>query len=200
MMNLTMPDIYMFMLFVVPGFVSVKVYGMLIASARRGWQETLLDAISYSCVNFALVSWPLHLATQSSLASNSPGLYYALLALFFILLPACWPFVGNWLRDRRLFRGALLAPDPTAWDQLFRTSKKAMWVVAYMKDGTRLAGIYGEGSGASSYPEPQDIYLQKRFAVGDDGRLQPVPRSRGVWLSKDSFDFLEFFADTEGTA
>ena len=45
----------LFILFVVPGFVSVKAYELLFPSEAIASKEKLVDAVAYSCVNYALL-------------------------------------------------------------------------------------------------------------------------------------------------
>jgi Family of unknown function (DUF6338) len=55
-----MPDwtqdrLLLFLLFFVPGFISIKIYDLLVPSERRDFQSTLAEAIGYSAVNFAVL-------------------------------------------------------------------------------------------------------------------------------------------------
>jgi hypothetical protein len=51
----TQDDLLLFLLFFVPGFISIKVYDLLVPSERRPFQNTLAEAIAYSAVNFAIL-------------------------------------------------------------------------------------------------------------------------------------------------
>jgi Family of unknown function (DUF6338) len=50
----------LFFAFVVPGFVSLKTYELLFPSAARETSALLIDAIAYSCINYAILIWPIY--------------------------------------------------------------------------------------------------------------------------------------------
>lgn len=43
----------LFILFFVPGFISLKIYDLLIAKEQRDFSKSCFDAVGYSAVNFA---------------------------------------------------------------------------------------------------------------------------------------------------
>ena len=47
----------LFIVFFVPGFISMKVYDLLVPGETRDASKSLLDAISYSTLNFAALFW-----------------------------------------------------------------------------------------------------------------------------------------------
>jgi Family of unknown function (DUF6338) len=51
----TQDELLLFLLFFVPGFISIKIYDLLVPTERRAFQSTLAEAIGYSAVNFAVL-------------------------------------------------------------------------------------------------------------------------------------------------
>ena len=49
----------LFLFLVVPGFIAVKVYDLLVPAGRRNFGDALVDVISYSVLNLALFGWIL---------------------------------------------------------------------------------------------------------------------------------------------
>ncbi|MGY0559808.1 DUF6338 family protein [Luteimonas sp. A277] len=49
----------LFLAFVIPGFISIKCYQVAFPGTARGSAEQLLDAIAYSCINYAVLAIPI---------------------------------------------------------------------------------------------------------------------------------------------
>jgi len=47
----------LFLVFVLPGFISIKVYDLMVPGERRDFSKSLLEAISYSTLNFGALFW-----------------------------------------------------------------------------------------------------------------------------------------------
>jgi Family of unknown function (DUF6338) len=65
---------------------------------------------------------------------------------------------------------------PTAWDYKFGQSS-AQWMLIVLKDGTKFAGFFGDGSFASSCLKNRDIFLQQVFEIDDNENWTPSRRS-----------------------
>jgi len=52
-----------------------------------------------------------------------------------------------------------------------------------LKDDTWIGGLFSKGSYAAGYPDPQDLYLERTYAVRSDGIFAPG-------ISDDGFDEL----------
>ncbi|MHB8348545.1 MAG: DUF6338 family protein [Acidiferrobacterales bacterium] len=73
----------LFLAFVIPGFVSLKAYELLFPSMPKDSSKRLIDAIVYSCINYALLFWPIYEVETSQLRSLCPSVYFAF--YFFVL-------------------------------------------------------------------------------------------------------------------
>ena len=47
----------LFLLFFVPGFVSIKVYDLLVPGERRDFSKSFYEAIAYSALNVGVLFW-----------------------------------------------------------------------------------------------------------------------------------------------
>ncbi len=58
-----------------------------------------------------------------------------------------------------------------------------------------LGGRYSTDSFAADPPGPSDIYVEEVWQLDEDGNfIQPLPTTRGVWISQDAVSYIEFFA------
>ncbi|WP_431520155.1 DUF6338 family protein [Pseudoalteromonas piscicida] len=75
--------------FVVPGFVAMKAYGLLSQAKQLDTSKQIVDAIAYSCINYALLFFPISLVENAELAKKCPSLY----ALFYFF---CAAFISSY--------------------------------------------------------------------------------------------------------
>lgn len=90
-------------------------------------------------------------------------------------------------------------PTPSAWD--FAFSKRAPgWVRVRTADGLWVGGWFGNDSFASSFPDPQDLYLEIGYAMTDDGRFTTaVSAPDGVFVRCSEIALVDFIADQPET-
>jgi hypothetical protein len=193
----SIPQIVIIVLFVIPGFVFTRIFGFSVPFRSREAPNLILDSLSVSCINYGLLFPLLWFILRAEFSSQHPFLFAvswflilfgfpALLAILVILGLETQRF--QWLR--RSFR--LVHPVPKAWDYFFRQGKQC-WVLAHLKDGKLVAGLYSTDSFTSSYPESQDIYLEKLCSLSPDGKMTGViDRSAGAIIVMDQVQLLEF--------
>lgn len=81
-------QIAFFLVFVVPGFVALKVYRLLIAGERIEGGTILVEAISYSFINLALTFWIPLLIWRDHYISDEPVRFVLSGALVLLVSPA----------------------------------------------------------------------------------------------------------------
>ncbi len=181
------------LIFFVPGFISIKVYDLLVPSERRDFSKSLFEAISFSCVNFALTYWAIVAIHSNNFQINNPFCYYISSILILFVAPVLWPLIYFKILSIPFLKSKTIHPMPKSWDYVF-SQQKPFWVIAHLKDGRRIGGLYGAKSFASSYPANEQIYLEEIWNLdGNDKFLERVDRSEGVILSKEDFEVIEFF-------
>lgn len=183
----------LFAIFFIPGFISAKVWSFLIASEVKKPSEFILETISYSCMNFALLWWLISFIGDSTSKENHIFLYYLSVFLVLIGFPVIWPFILRAVRTSSFLKGNTIHPIPKAWDYILGMGKP-LFVLVHLKNGNMIGGLYGDRSFASSYPASEDIYLQEVWPVDNNGIfLDRVKDTAGLWISKDFINYLEFF-------
>lgn len=133
--------LFLFIAFVIPGFISLKFYQLLYPGVLRNASDQLVDAIAYSCVNYALLLWLILIVESSSLQVVHQNFYYLFYAFVLFVAPIIWVLLWSWLRTRELFQKN--APHPVAkpWDFVFQ-QRKQYWVIVYLKSGEQIGGKF----------------------------------------------------------
>lgn len=70
---------------------------------------------------------------------------------------------------------------PTAWDHAVLRNVHSL-VKIRRADGIWVGGWYSGGSFASTYPEPPSLYLDRQFAMTEDGNFTGEVTGTGVYL------------------
>jgi hypothetical protein len=137
------------------------------------------------------------------------GLYFILFGLGIPWLVArTWYYVESSLWYTRVSAGLSdrlglrrsWDPTPSAWDFAFSRGA-AGWVRVRFADGTWLGGWFGAESYASSFPNPQELFVQEGWVIDDDGTFTDVCHAPGGMVIRCtaavSVDFLPAEIDTE---
>jgi hypothetical protein len=175
-----------FVLFVLPGFISLKVWTQIVPSPERPLKDAIGEVIAFGVLNAAIVA-PFLALWQPADA----GAIYASLVIGLVILPALWPFCLNWIVNVLQRMNVLLIPARTAWDYVFE-QREPYFIIVHLKDGRRIGGYYGENSFAGLYPESGHIYLEEVWTLDAHGAfVAAVPDSKGIILKSDDYEFLE---------
>jgi len=202
----------LFLLFVVPGFVSLKVWDLKFAGETRDFQKSFVDVVVYSVFNFffflalsvllRLYGWdplpgldlPVY-KTYESFANLHRNRFYAFLALYALVVPMFWPILASQVRTSKLFTTFLPSPIKKPWDYFFST-RIPCWVIVHLASGERIAGTYEKKSFASSYPAPEQLYLEKVWILDENNNFtQAVKNSLGTLISGEHITYIEFLAN-----
>ncbi|NPE28968.1 hypothetical protein HNV12_13590 [Methanococcoides sp. SA1] len=164
-------QIVWFLIFFVPGFVSLKVYDLLIPNVRRDFSKSLFDAIVYSAFNYAFWSWAIVIMYTGNTYTSYPKLHLIFIIFIFLISPIVWPL--SYLKVLRWgpIKNRVLHPCPNAWDYVF-SKRNEEWVIVHLKDGRTIAGIFSSKSFASSYPAKEQIYLEDIWKLDDNGAFK----------------------------
>ncbi|MBF0145160.1 MAG: hypothetical protein HQL84_03655 [Magnetococcales bacterium] len=189
-------SIQFFLLLFVPGFISIKIYDLLIPGESRDFTKAIPEAVSYSALNFAFF-YPISLLLPPGLQESSPKLF-ALFAYFvLIVFPVIWPWSLVWLSKRDFVLGHIRSLVPTPWDYVFG-KKEAYWIIVHLTDGRRIGGRFDKFSSASAFPKDNQIYLEEVWRLGDDGAFEEkVSSTRGIIIHNKDISLVEFFGNSE---
>lgn len=185
-----------FIAFVIPGFIVLKTYGVLAATGHRDTSQQLIDAATYSCINYAILAFPIFVLESSNAKEVAPYWYFGTWAGFLLLVPIGLAVAFWKLRATELFQKILPHPVGRPWDYFF-AQRRQLWAVATLKNGRKIGGLLGSKSFASSHPHPPEIYLEDAWLVNaDDGLERMRTDTAGILISGSEISTIEFFNPT----
>jgi hypothetical protein len=190
-MNIFEPhSLLLFILFFMPGFVSIKVHDLLVPGDARNATAYIVDAVACGTINFIFVmpiAWLfLHYQIESFLALLLAGI----LVLLITPLLIAWLYVK--LLSSRFMRQHVTGLVKQPWDVVFNR-KKGHWVLVHLKDDKKIFGLYSNHSLASHYPQERQIFLEKVASINDAGEITGNPLSKGVIIMGSDIKTVEFF-------
>ncbi|MGY0561186.1 DUF6338 family protein [Luteimonas sp. A277] len=181
----------LFIAFAVPGFISLKAYEILCPSSSRSSSDRIIDAVAYSCINYAILYLPIRWIEASGSLERCLFGYYIFYLFVFVLAPFLWAYLWKKIRESEFFQRRAPHPTEKPWDYVF-SQRKHYWVKATLMDGTVIAGRYGEESFASSCPAEEQIYLEERWILSGEGEfVRKVERTAGTIILAKNISHLE---------
>lgn len=183
--------------FLMPGFIASRVLSFVYPQTEAGETRAVLTAITLSSFNYAILSWAVVLVWKQLWYENVAFLAaFVFFSLFVspVIIAVLFGKINDSEWGRRMRRQlGVMHPMPKAWDYFFRRGLPC-WIVATMKDGRVIAGLYAGESFASSFPAEEDIYLEKVCSLSPDGKMQGIiPDSIGAIIRMENVALLEFF-------
>jgi hypothetical protein len=163
----TQGTLALFLIFFIPGFITLKVYDLFVPGEQRDFSKSLFDAIAYSSLNFVALLWLIALVQSGSLA---PWQWYMAVFFLLIVMPVVWPVVFLEIRKVPWFAGRIASPNARVWDDIF-AKRTPYWVIVHLKDQRRIGGLYGYKSFTSHSPAPPEIYLEEVWYLDEQGEF-----------------------------
>lgn len=186
-------EVIFFLALFMPGFISIKVYELVIASNRRNFSDSVLEAIGYSVLNFAVLSWLILYIADPTFYKNNPICFYVSIIFIFFVFPIIWPLLLIFLSKFKLVKKYIISPISMPWDEVFG-KREAYWVIIHTKDGRKIGGKYGKFSRASAFPNQRQIYLEELWKIEKSGKFSKViERSKGAIFFENEISIIEFF-------
>lgn len=190
-MNIFEPNsLLLFILFFVPGFVSMKIYDLLIANESRNASAYLFDAVAYSAITF-VISFPFFIGLLHARVHNG-FVWFIFGVITLLVIPALIAFYYVKLLKSNFLREHALGVVKRPWDVVFGR-KHGMWVIVHLKNGKQISGIYSSRSAISYYPTEEQIYLEKVIFVNSDGTTSSDPDSKGAIIMGSEISLIELF-------
>lgn len=183
----------LFLIFFIPGFVSISIYDLVIASGTRDFSKSIFEAVGYSCINFALLSWLIIIIHKDNFLNSHPVWYLVSLLAILFIFPVIWPALGIKIRKLSWLSRFVLQPEKTPWDSVF-SKRKSYWVIIHLKDGRKVGGKYSSNSYTSAFPHEHEIYLEEAWKLNEKGGFkEKVDRTKGIIIFGDEIISLELF-------
>ncbi|CAI8877540.1 DUF6338 family protein [Pseudomonas brassicacearum] len=185
--------LFLFIAFVVPGFISLKTYALLQPTQVKDTSQQLIDAVAYSSINYALLMGPIYLVEHLNLRSSYPTLYVLFYFIVLLVAPIAWAWVFLWLRKTQFLQRSIAHPTGKPWDFVFG-QRIRYWVIATLSDGRQVAGRFDSKSFASSSPAAEQIYLEEAWVLSEGGGFERVRSdSAGIIILAKEIATLELF-------
>lgn len=183
----------LFIVFVIPGFLLLKANAVLGLEPPADSSKQIVDAVAYSCINYALLAWPILLVEGSSLRKYNEALYFGFYGAVVFAFPVLLALAWRLLRSTQLLQEMLPHPTAKPWDFVFR-KRRPYWILVTFKDGKQVAGRYDSDSFASASPTAEQIFLQEAWALSEEGGFErPRTNSAGILVLGSEVRTLEFF-------
>lgn len=195
-------QILVLLVFIIPGFVLVRVKRVAYPTVEVGAASTVLESLAWSCVVYGVASPLLYLSYVWRWPEVRPLLFGMLALVILLIVPGLLGVTYVWLtktekaRWLREFLG-FPHPDPTAWDHHFRKGR-AYWVWLTFKSGKVMAGLFGPNSFASSFPHQRDLYIEKLLRLDHRGHVvELIDNSAGALVMMEDVERIQFFEINE---
>lgn len=186
-------NLILFIGFVIPGFIAIKFYELLIPSSQVDSKKQIIDAIAYSCFNYAIWIGPILSIEASSLRGNYPIVYTGFYMVVLFGSPIIMALLWRAIRTSRAFQTAAAHPTLKPWDYVF-FQKKSYWIKITLKDGSKIGGKYSDQSFSSSFPAEEQIFLEESWVINLEGGFErPKNRTAGILIFGSEVACLEFF-------
>lgn len=171
MPNWEINQLVLFLLFIIPGFITMKTYELLVPSSYKETAKQIIDVIAYSCMNYAILFSYIIMIEKLHRNNEYTFLYYIVYLVVFLIGPITWAFLWKYLRESNIFQDYIPHPIHKAWDYVF-SKRKSYWVKVTLKNGHVLGGLYSSKSFSSSEPAPTEIFLQESWIINDKGGFE----------------------------
>ncbi len=202
-MELNPDNLFLVLAFVLPGYVLQSTIAAFVPRGRRDGFTAVLQYFQLSLFNFVLCSPVVYVLLSTDIFVNRPIMSALAWLVVFLGAPLVIGGTLGAIHQKSLPRKILgvigfklVSPIPTSWDYFFSTSPP-VWVLATLKDGGQVGGLWGPKSFASAAPSQRDLYLERVYQVDPNGPWKEVKRSHGILLSGDEIRHLEFIAFQE---
>lgn len=192
-------DWNIFIILALPGFISMKAYGLIHPIESKTFKDNLLEAIFFGVLNAILLSpliiW-LYLITDSFQSINYFCLYLIIISSL-VIAPIVWAYLLNKGLNTLAQNGSILSRHRTAWDHYF-SGEESCWVILHLVDGRKIGGLFGINSYASSFPDSGHVYLEKVWTLDENGSFNAeVQDSNGIIVTPSEYGIIEFFKTVE---
>jgi hypothetical protein len=194
-----MPDLkieylLLFAGFVLPGAISMYVYGLKVGQKEHQLNERILEAIWFSILNFVALIWLIQFLFRPDFVLNDPLWTWIIVLACFVLAPIFWPFALVWLLRRAQRWNWIRVRAPTAWDDFFGTDRRGIWIQAVLHDEKVVGGRFSRESYASAYPEPGHLFIQELWEVDAQGRFtRRVAGEAGILLRPADYKYIRVY-------
>jgi Family of unknown function (DUF6338) len=193
-MNFSADDIPMFLLFFIPGFISMKVYNLLVPAYKVNFIDKLFETLAYSGLNYIFFILAIFkFADDPEFEKEHP--YIMIFAIMFIMaiMPVLWALFFYRLAKSNSFSKYIIYPATTAWQFTFVKKNSREKILVTFKNGTTKGGIFHKKSFGGKNAPNKDIFIEEEWQVEGARFIKPIHESKGVFISGDEIVTVEFY-------
>lgn len=191
--SFTIDNILVFILFFLPGFLSVKFFQLVEPTGKIDIANSVFEIIGYSCLNHFIFSWVIYLNIKYDWLYKHNTFFFLSLILVVIVGPILLSYCYYKISISKFFNKYATTGVSTPWDDFFKL-KKSCYVVITLKDEGKIGGYYGTQSSSSVYPKPNQIYIQDVWLVDEKNKfLKKKPKTFGIIINMDEAKYIEFY-------
>ncbi|MFB5150678.1 MULTISPECIES: DUF6338 family protein [Burkholderia] len=198
-MDITTPDkLLLVVLFVIPGFVAMKTYAILTSGPRLDASKAMIDAVAFSCCNYAVFALPIYGMYRGAWATRHAVAYAVVWGCILLIGPVLCALGIFVLRRAKWLARWLPHPVDRAWDYVFG-QREPFYLIITLTSGKRIGAAYGSNSFASSYPADPEIYVEEAWDVDDaEGFVRRHVQTRGLLIAGSAIESIEFIGPYDG--
>jgi len=186
----------LFIAFVIPGFISIKTYELVVPGESKDSTNQLIDAIAYSCLNYAILLPIIYKLENSQFPTNNPNWHVVFYVFVLFCSPVFWALSWKLLRTQDFFQKNAPHPIRKPWDYVF-SKRDRYWVIVTLNDKTKIAGRYSHHSFSSSSPAEEQIYLEEAWLLNDRGGFERAKnKTKGILVTSKEISTVELFQHT----
>jgi len=201
----TFQGFLLFIVFLVPGFVFRTVEGQLVYLDKRlDWGRFALGLLTRSTLVYLPAIPFIYSGWQEDWIGSHPWETCLGMVAVLLILPALLGLLSGFVRQKRFPQHFLRRMGlgtfeqhhiPSAWDHLFSEVQTA-WAIVRLKDDSRIRGLLGPNSYASSDPDDRDLYISHVLIEDPDSEndsFQFAPDTEGVYIRGEDISTIELF-------
>lgn len=179
-----------------PGFISIKAYELFFPAQRIESSKKVIDAVTYSCINYALLFWPILYVEKTGINETFQFGYFFFYMCVLFIFPVFWVWLWKKIRTSQRFQNSAPHPTEKPWDFVFN-KREPYWVIVTLKNGNKLGGSYDSNSFSSSFPAEEQLYLEECWVINEDeGFERKRESSKGVIILSSEMVSIELFDKT----
>ena len=90
----------------------------------------------------------------------------------------------------------MINPTKSAWDSFF-SKRESYYVIVTLKNGRKIGGKYGRNSFSSTYPNPEELYLEELWQLNERNGFENIePKTEGILITEQEISTIEFYLST----
>lgn len=188
-------EFILFIAFVIPGMIAIKTYSLVTPSGYTETSKQIIDAITYSCFNYAVLLWPIYKIETGDIKTIHPDKYVLFYMCVLFVVPAMLAILWRYIRECDFIQKFVPHPTTKPWDHVF-SKRQTYWMIVTLKNGNKIAGKYGSASFVSSYPAEEQIYLEEEWVLNEDeGFDRMVEQTAGIIIMPSEIALVELKKD-----